>query len=99
VTRVRREAAGGLPGGLAWLRLWPETGRTHQLRAQSAARGLPILGDVEYGSGMPFGVPHAIALHARSLRIRHPSLQAPMTLLAPIPSAWRQIGFDPREDA
>jgi 23S rRNA pseudouridine1911/1915/1917 synthase len=97
VTRVRRERAGGLPGGIAWLRFWPETGRTHQLRAQSAARGLPILGDSEYGSENPFGRPHAIALHARSLRIRHPSLQMPMTLLAPIPAAWRQIGFDPRD--
>ena len=39
-----------LPPGAAWLRLWPETGRTHQLRAQAASRGLPILGDRAYGS-------------------------------------------------
>ena len=50
VTRVRREAASKVPAGTAWLRLWPETGRTHQLRAQAAARGSPILGDSEYGS-------------------------------------------------
>jgi 23S rRNA pseudouridine1911/1915/1917 synthase len=99
VTRVRREAAGVLPAGSAWLRLWPETGRTHQLRAQAAARASPILGDSEYGSKTPFGPPHAIALHARSLRIRHPSLQATMTLVAPIPPAWRRLGFDPSEDA
>jgi 23S rRNA pseudouridine1911/1915/1917 synthase len=89
VTRVRREAAGMRPGGVAWLRLWPETGRTHQLRAQAAARGMPILGDSEYGSKATFGPPHAIALHARSLQVRHPILQTPMTLVAPIPRAWR----------
>jgi 23S rRNA-/tRNA-specific pseudouridylate synthase len=31
------------------LQLSPETGRTHQLRAQCAARSLPILGDANYG--------------------------------------------------
>lgn len=29
VTRYRVEAAAGLPEGILWLRLWPETGRTH----------------------------------------------------------------------
>ena len=72
---MRREAAGKAPAGIAWLRLWPETGRTHQLRVQAAARGRPILGDSEYGSKTPFGPPNAIALHARSLGIRHPTLQ------------------------
>lgn len=95
VTRVRREAAARLPAGAAWLRLWPETGRTHQLRAQAAARGRPILGDFEYGSKAPFGPPHTIALHARSLEIRHPTLQTPMTLVAPLPAEWRRLGFDP----
>ncbi len=68
VTRVRRVVTQTLPAGVAWLRLWPETGRTHQLRAQSAARGWPILGDREYGAKTTFGPPNAIALHARSLR-------------------------------
>src|SRR5262249_54769349 len=48
VTRFRRlkvyEAAGA-----ALLELSPETGRTHQLRVQAAARGLPIAGDDRYG--------------------------------------------------
>lgn len=99
-TRVRRGAtAAGLPDTIAWLRLWPETGRTHQLRVQAAARGMPILGDVEYGSRLAFGPPNAIALHARSLEIRHPTLQTPMTLVASIPPAWRSFGFDPGEEA
>ncbi len=35
--------------GLSLLRLEPSTGRTHQLRVQSAARGFPIVGDRVYG--------------------------------------------------
>ena len=34
---------------LVWVRLL--TGRTHQIRAQFAARGLPLLGDGRYGGG------------------------------------------------
>lgn len=37
------------PSRLALLALWPETGRTHQLRVQAATRGLPIAGDERYG--------------------------------------------------
>jgi 23S rRNA pseudouridine1911/1915/1917 synthase len=95
VTRIRREPEAIGTTGATWLRLWPETGRTHQLRAQSAARGMPIVGDAEYGSKAPFGPPHAIALHARSLQVQHPTLQTPMTLVAPVPPDWRQYGFDP----
>jgi 23S rRNA-/tRNA-specific pseudouridylate synthase len=36
-------------GTLSLLRLEPETGRTHQLRVQCAARSRPILGDKTYG--------------------------------------------------
>jgi 23S rRNA pseudouridine1911/1915/1917 synthase len=97
-TRVRREGTAMLPAGTAWLRLWPETGRTHQLRAQAAGRGLPIIGDSDYGSKTPFEPPNAIALHARSLQVRHPTLQTPMTLVAPIPDAWRRLGFNRSED-
>lgn len=97
VTRVRREPLEFGPRGIAWLRLWPETGRTHQLRVQAAARGLPILGDADYGSTETFDPPHAIAiaLHARSLQVRHPTLQTPLTLVAPVPPRWRNYGFGP----
>lgn len=35
---------------LAWLRLWPETGRKHQLRLHCQWMGHPIVGDKIYGN-------------------------------------------------
>src|SRR5947209_2695156 len=37
-------------GGLTWLDVRPQTGRTHQLRVQLAHHGHPIYGDAKYGS-------------------------------------------------
>lgn len=47
---------------------WPVTGRTHQIRAQAAAAGFPILGDRLYG-GLPWP---RLCLHAAGLEFRHP---------------------------
>lgn len=41
------KTANGLP--YTRLRLWPRTGRTHQLRVHCAALGFPIVGDPTYG--------------------------------------------------
>lgn len=59
VTRyqVIRETA-----GKQWVRLWPETGRTHQLRVHLWSMGAPILGDRLYGPHQP-DVPR-LMLHA-----------------------------------
>lgn len=89
-TRVFEEP-GSLPGVRVRLRLLPVTGRTHQLRAQAAARGMPILGDTAYGSTRAF--PAGIALHARTLRFRHPTLQLPIELTAPLPESWTTAGI------
>ena len=91
LTRFRFDRAGQIPSGMRWLRLWPETGRTHQLRIQSAVRGMPILGDAPYGSETAF--PHGIALHARTLHVRHPMLQTPLELTAPLPVYWAEQGI------
>jgi 23S rRNA pseudouridine1911/1915/1917 synthase len=77
----------GQDRGLTWLELRPQTGRTHQLRVQLAARGHPIFGDAKYGSVHTFG--GAVALHARSLTFLHPVRYEPVTLTADVPRAWR----------
>ena len=91
VTRVNVDVAVRLPAGLRWLRLWPETGRTHQLRAQAAARGTPILGDAVYGAGREFAP--GIALHARALRASHPITGEPLPVSAPPPRSWEERGI------
>jgi 23S rRNA pseudouridine1911/1915/1917 synthase len=76
------------------LEIEPQTGRMHQIRVQSAARGWPVRGDVLYGSRRPFGPPaelprdRIIALHARSLTFLHPIRYEPVTLTAPLPESW-----------
>lgn len=96
-TRFRLGEAKGLPAGCSWLRLMPETGRTHQLRAQCSARGLPIVGDIAYGSALPFAA--GIALHARSLAVEHPSSRMPLVLTAPLPPSWPDFELTAGEGA
>lgn len=73
---------------LRWLEVRPRTGRSHQIRAQLAASGWPIVGDRKYGSQQPFA-PGAIALHARALTFRHPVRQERVTVECPLPLTWR----------
>src|SRR5262249_55581262 len=77
----------GSHGGLTWLEVRPQTGRTHQLRVQLAHRSHPIFGDANYGSIHTF--PQGIALHARALTFLHPVRYEPITLTAELPRAWR----------
>jgi len=53
--------------------LYPETGRSHQLRVHLMELGFPILGDTFYNHEMPNRSPERMLLHAQSLEIRHPA--------------------------
>lgn len=61
------------------------TGRHHQIRAQLAAEGWPIKGDIKYGArrSNPGG---GIGLHARSLSFVHPFTGKPTKIIAPPPT-------------
>ncbi len=93
ITHIRPIDGARVPEGLAFLGLEPETGRTHQLRAQAASRGRPIVGDARYGSARPF--PAGIALHARRLGFVHPATRVEVNLTAPTPRAWAEAGIVP----
>lgn len=76
------------------------TGRMHQIRVQAAARGLPLLGDLEYGGveDSGFGAVNLeakgehpwnlFALHALRLEFRHPQTAKQLCLTASLPDAW-----------
>ncbi len=82
------------------LEVRPETGRMHQIRLQASLRGWPVRGDQLYGAALPFGPPaelardRVVALHARSLTFLHPIRYEPLTVVAPLPAVWREIGVD-----
>ena len=66
----------GSCNGLSQVHIRLQTGRTHQIRAQFSARGLPLVGDRKY-SLLDDGCP--IALWSHCLRFCHPVSGKPMT--------------------
>jgi 23S rRNA pseudouridine1911/1915/1917 synthase len=85
--------------GFTLVELYPQTGRTHQLRVHLSYIGHPIVGDTIYGGGPIYrsqleGRPDVAegpiiarqALHARSIEFQHPRLLKDMRLEAPLPA-------------
>ena len=61
----------GANDAVSRLRLFPKTGRSHQLRVHCQAIGHPILGDPFYATGAAREHPR-LMLHSEQLRFRHP---------------------------
>jgi 23S rRNA pseudouridine955/2504/2580 synthase len=87
---------------VAWMALWPYTGRTHQLRAHMLAMGCPILGDPKYKTEASAALSGGLKLqlHARRLVLPHPSrgtlmLEAPLS--PEMRAGFERFGFDEHE--
>ncbi len=65
-----------------------KTGRAHQIRAQLAAQGIPIVGDKRYGSRMSFDGRN-LALHCYCLGLEHPVRKERMCWTAAPPLSWQ----------
>lgn len=87
-----------------WLEITLETGRTHQIRVQASCRGLPVLGDQQYGSPVAFGPQtddlrqRAIALHGRMLQFKHPQTEQIVRITARCDENWDQLNLPAEEE-
>lgn len=70
--------------GESRLRLFPRTGRSHQLRLHMREIGHPILGDSLYAAGAARDFPR-LMLHAEGLKLRHPEGGAWMKFTSDVP--------------
>ena len=66
------------------VRLYPRTGRSHQLRVHMREIGHPIKGDPFYATGDARNAPR-LMLHAEELRLRHPDGGKGIRFRAPCP--------------
>jgi 23S rRNA-/tRNA-specific pseudouridylate synthase len=68
------------------VRLWPQTGRTHQLRLHLAHLGAPILGDRLYGPRPNEN--QRLLLHAERLELPAAEEYAARSFTAPLPEGF-----------
>ena len=86
----------------SWLVLFPETGRTHQLRVHLAAIGHPIIGDGKYGGEKAFldgvDIAEKMHLHARHIELLHPTKAGKFSVTAPLTehmmASWQFFGLN-----
>jgi RluA family pseudouridine synthase len=69
---VVQHTPGYRAGWWTTLDLWPETGRTHQLRRHMAALGAPIVGDDLYTGDVPNIRKKGLYLYSTGVSIAHP---------------------------
>ena len=67
----------------SFLKIWLETGRTHQIRAHFAHRGTPLLGDDYYGA--PAREEPGHFLHCGTVNFTHPVTEELLSIEAPLP--------------
>lgn len=90
--------------GFFSVRVFPKTGRTHQIRVHLAHIGCPVLCDPLYGgqnrltAGEIAGktpddcvVFDRLALHARRIKLQHPTDERSLEFEAPVPDTFTQL--------
>ncbi len=65
----------------------PQTGRSHQIRAQLARLGCPIVGDLKYGYKHP-NPDASISLHCKSMTFIHPTKLTEITVSSQPPNTY-----------
>src|SRR3546814_11937437 len=77
--------------GRSMIRFFPETGRTHQIRAHALyGLGAAIVGDPVYGGGTPA----PMLLHSHFLSLKREG-KPPVEATAPLPERFAAAGFGP----
>jgi RluA family pseudouridine synthase len=75
-----------------YIKLKPQTGRTHQLRVHLAYIGHPILGDSLYAENFKCSqMARRHLLHASVLEFNHPLNNSPLSLEAPLPEDFQKL--------
>ena len=74
---------------LSYLRVWLETGRTHQIRVHLSSIGFPLAGDTMYGVDETVMPRHA--LHCNRMEFDHPVTGNRVAVTAPIPDDMETV--------
>lgn len=76
--------------GISLVRFTITTGRTHQIRAQSAYHGYPLLGDTAYGANS-IHEEQDMFLHAYEIELPENTLGLPEIIRAPLPQSFKKM--------
>jgi len=74
-----------------YVRCMLETGRTHQIRVHMAHIGHPILGDMIYGRKKAELGQNSQCLHAKLLKLKHPTTGEQLELSSDLPSYFKDV--------
>lgn len=84
-----------LPDEVTYVEVFPETGRTHQIRVHMKYLNHPILGDRLYAGRKSVArdrqVVDRLMLHAHELTIRHPNTGESLVFTAAIPDDMKRV--------
>ncbi len=82
-------------GEFTLLRVFPHTGRTHQIRVHLKHIGFPVVADEKYGGRKTYRLDHRFCprqfLHAARIEFAHPVTEEKMSFESPLPEDLKQV--------